>query len=227
MIQAALGPDPFRDLGSAGTDVVQPAIFAASQLAWQSIEHVAVDAVVGHSLGEIGALVAAGALPCDAGLELVVERGRVFQAAIEGIDGGMMAVSPRVGVDIEGLSVRHGVFIACDNADDQVVIAGKMQGLSKLEADLSILGVRVRDLRVAGPFHTPLMESALEGYARALSRVSFRDPDVLVLSSISLAPFTAANAVDNLLSAVTARVRWREALIELRRAGISKLLAVS
>ena len=91
----------------------------------------------GHSLGELGALVAAGVLSERAGLELVALRGRLMQQAGETAgDGGMIAL---LGADAaeraEEVAAPHGLSIANDNSPQQVVLSGPRAALPAAEAD--------------------------------------------------------------------------------------------
>src|SRR5207302_10399105 len=91
--EEAVGDDLFARVGE-GTAFAQPAIFCASLAGWRAIE-ATVDpvAVLGHSLGEFGALVAAGVLDPYGALKLVVVRGALMQGVEEGAGtGGMVAV---------------------------------------------------------------------------------------------------------------------------------------
>ena len=87
-----VGTDPFP-LAEEGTMYAQPAIFCASLAGWNAMGSPEGDFMAGHSLGELGALVAAGCLTERDGLELVALRGRLMQEAGERAgDGGMLAL---------------------------------------------------------------------------------------------------------------------------------------
>ena len=75
----------------------------------------------GHSLGEITALVAAGALDAPDGLRLVAARGRLMDEASE---GGMLAVRVRERAPVEEVAAETGLALANDNAPDQLVLSG-------------------------------------------------------------------------------------------------------
>jgi [acyl-carrier-protein] S-malonyltransferase len=90
-----VGEDPFLRVDD-GTRFAQPAIFCASLAGWAGLDEETrqqADYMAGHSLGELGALVAAGVLSERDGLELVALRGRLMQEAGETAgDGGMIAL---------------------------------------------------------------------------------------------------------------------------------------
>src|SRR3954449_3407644 len=85
-----VGADPFK-LAHERTDHAQPAIFVASMAGWREREVPDVVAMAGHSLGELSALAAAGAVAVDDALRLVVLRGKLMQDAAQGNGGGMVA----------------------------------------------------------------------------------------------------------------------------------------
>src|SRR3954447_23987561 len=86
-----LGDDPFR-LAHERTDYAQPAIFVASMAGWFERDVSEIVAMAGHSLGELSALAAAGALTVDDALRLVVLRGKLMQEAAQAAGGGMVAL---------------------------------------------------------------------------------------------------------------------------------------
>jgi malonyl CoA-acyl carrier protein transacylase len=126
---AAVGEDPFP-LADTGTRYAQPAIFCASLAGWAALGRPQGDFMAGHSLGELGALVAAGALTEKDGLELVALRGRLMQEAGEraaggGAGGGMVALLGAGAADeAPGLAEQHGLAEANDNSPQQVVLSG-------------------------------------------------------------------------------------------------------
>src|SRR4051812_9460084 len=117
-----VGPDLF-ERATDGTRWAQPAIYCAALAGAEELGTEA-DVMAGHSLGEITALVAAGALGADHGLRLVAARGRFMQeAADETGDGGMTAVRAREDNrdTIAEVAAANDVAIANDNAPGQLV----------------------------------------------------------------------------------------------------------
>ena len=126
---AEVGEDLF-ERAADGTRWAQPAIFCAA-LAGHKELGIEGDVMAGHSLGEITALVAAGAIKDEDGLRLVAARGRFMQEAAEETgDGSMTAVRAR-GEDareaISEVAAETGVAIANDNAPDQLVLSGAVE----------------------------------------------------------------------------------------------------
>jgi [acyl-carrier-protein] S-malonyltransferase len=189
------------------------------------VEYVPVTAVAGHSLGEYTALVAAGALPAEAGARLVVERGEAMQAAADAAPGTMAAV-----LGLEPDLVRRacegvdGAWPANDNAPGQVVIAGTPEGVEAAGAAAKELGAkRVMPLPVGGAFHSPLMAPAQSRLDTALHAAHFHDATVDVVANVDAAAHRTGFA-DLLSRQLVSPVRWRESLATLSAAGVTHYL---
>src|SRR3712207_2243272 len=122
---AHVGEDPFPRVEDS-TRFAQPAIFCASWAAWTALE-LEPAASAGHSLGEIAALAAAGALEVDDALRLVVLRGRLMAEA--DADGSMLALLGGTIADARAVADATGVSVANDNAPGQVVLSGSRAAL--------------------------------------------------------------------------------------------------
>jgi [acyl-carrier-protein] S-malonyltransferase len=215
-----VGDDPFARVDES-TAFAQPAIFCASLSAWTRLaDHVDPVAMAGHSLGELTALAAAGALDELDALKLVVLRGRLMAAAGAASGGGtMLAVLRGTPARAAALAARHGVTVANDNAPDQVVLSGARPALEGAGNDARAQGLRAMMLDVTGAFHSPQMAEAVEPFAAALAQVELRSPRVTVYSCASAAPFADPRA--ELARALTSPVRWRETLLAFAADGIT------
>ena len=185
-----VGPDLF-ERAADGTRWAQPAIYCAALAGARELD-VDADVMAGHSLGEITGLVEAGALGAEDGLRLVAARGRLMQEAAEETgDGGMTAVRARDDNRevIAEVAAANDVAIANDNAPDQLVLSGALDALDRVEAELSERGVRGKRLPVAGAFHSPLMEPAVEPFRTVVEGIEFAEPRVPVMSCVTARPF--------------------------------------
>ncbi len=176
-------------------------------------EAVEVVVVAGHSLGDLTALVVAGALSFEDGLHLVAERGAAMQQACDAQPGTMAAVLGLAPPAVEA-ALPPGVWTANDNAPSHVVVSGAVDAVGAAGPLLKEAGARrVLPLQVGGAFHTPLMAPARERLDAALQAVAFGPARVPVLSGASAAPFTDPRR--ELSAQLTARIRWRETLLAL------------
>lgn len=220
-VTAAVGEDPFPRV-EQGTEFAQPAIFAASLAGWESLGRPDGDFMAGHSLGELGALVAAGALAEPDAIELVVLRGRLMSQAGA---GGMLALLGSRAADRAGeLAEAHGLSVANDNSPQQVVLSGARESLPGAAKHAEELGLRAKELPVTGAFHSPMMAAAVPEFAVALADVSFRAPRVPVLSAVTAATFEDPRR--ELAQALTMSVRWREVVLALHDRGVEEFVEV-
>jgi [acyl-carrier-protein] S-malonyltransferase len=221
----AVGDDPFARAND-GTQFAQPAIFCASLAGWEALDRPQGDLLAGHSLGELGALVAAGALGESDALRLVALRGRLMHEAGESAgDGGMLALLGRGAAEhAAGVADAHGLSVANDNSPQQVVLSGAREALPAAAADAEELGLRAITLPVTGAFHSPMMASAAPEFAAALDRVDIAEPAVPVLSAVTAAPFDDIRA--RLVDALTNPVRWRETLLAMHELGAERFVEV-
>ncbi|MGH2862184.1 MAG: ACP S-malonyltransferase [Solirubrobacteraceae bacterium] len=220
-----VGEDPFARVGD-GTAYAQPAIFCASIAGWCQLDRPIHEFTAGHSLGEFGALVAAGVLSERAGLELVALRGRLMQQAGETAgDGGMIALlGGDAAARAEEVAAPHGLSIANDNSPQQVVLSGPRAALPAAEQTARALGLRAMILPVTGAFHSPMMASAVPEFERALAAVKLHPGHSTVISAVTAEPFDDVRA--GLADALTGPVRWRELLLGLYERGVTRFVEV-
>lgn len=208
------GDDPFA-LADQSTRFQQPALYCAALAAWEGLRDLRPVALAGHSLGEITALAAAGAIAPGDGLRLVAARGQLMEQAAAATDGGMMAV--RGGrAEVEPLVRGSGVALANDNSPRQVVLAGATADLDALD------GVRGKRLPVAGAFHSSLMQPAVEGFRAELRQIPFFEPQIPVMSCVTGQPFT--DVATQLEAALTSPVRWVDVLEGLHQRGVRRFV---
>src|SRR5215207_8426376 len=209
-----VGEDHFERM-SEGTAYAQPAVYCASIAGYERLGRPEPEYYAGHSLGEIGALAAAGAIDDADGLRIVVARGRVMEeAAVRSEPGGMLAV----GSDRDGaaaLAAEHGLTLANENSPQQFVLSGPLPAIEAAEAAAKGTGIRAKKLAVAGAFHTEAMASGVGPFRTALEEIDFREPDVPVVSSTS-ADFFGEDVRDALASSLTSPIRWTALLDRLR-----------
>jgi len=211
----AVDKDPFPRVEES-TRFAQPAIYCAALAGLERLGRPQADLYAGHSLGEITALAAAGALSDEDGLRLVTERGRLMDAAAAETEGGMLAIG--AGRDEAApIAERHGLAVANDNAPAQVVLSGPLSGIEGAEAEARDQELRVKRLPVAGAFHSPLMAEKVEPFLSFLRGLDLREPSAPVFSCVTAAPFD--DVPKRLSQALIEPVRWVEVLNALYDAG--------
>jgi [acyl-carrier-protein] S-malonyltransferase len=219
-VTALVGEDPFPRAGES-TRFAQPAIFCASLAGWDALG-LEPAAAAGHSLGELAALAAAGVLAREDALRLVVLRGELMADADD--VGSMLALVGASQEDAEAVAAEAGVTVANDNAPGQVVLSGPRDKLARAEELAKERGRRALPLDVAGAFHSPSMEPAVQPFRAALDETELHDAAFPVFSCASTQPFADVRA--ELAAALTKPVRWRETVLALHEAGARRFVEV-
>lgn len=223
---AEVGADPF-ELVDEGTAYAQPAIVCASLAGWAQAGAPDASYLAGHSLGELSALAAGGAISSEDAVHLAVVRGRLMQEAGSRSPGGMMALLGD-GDEARAAVAAGDASIANDNGPTQLVVAGPKDALDATAREAKARGVRTMRLAVRGAFHSPAIRSAVAPYRAALEGIEISPPALPVFSSSTASPFgaRAPGIREQLAAALVRPVRWRETLLELRSLGVDRFLEV-
>ena len=209
------------------TAYTQPAILLVSIIAYKLFQHkhdVKPALLLGHSLGEISALCAAGAIDYLDAVELVHKRGTLMQAACEGIEAGMMAI---VGLDDESVAnicrdarnkENKSVWPANYNQDGQLVIAGLKPDLSSLEETFKAAGAkRALLLNMSVASHCPLLASAQAPLKAELERM-LQDPFVApVISNVTAKAYeTKQQALELVTEQLVRPVLYKQSIVAIK-----------
>ncbi len=169
------------------TDNAQLATFALSMVGYLDLvdQGVRPRYLLGHSLGEYGALVASGLLTLEEGARLISVRGRAMARAALHQDGTMVALMGAGPGAREALDDLENVWVANINGSDQIVVSGTRAALGELVATHRALGWRrASPLAVGGAFHSPLMSSAQVELDRALAQANWGTTDQVIISNV-------------------------------------------
>jgi len=210
----------------AQTQYTQPCLFTISAILTDMLhlQDQQPDLVAGHSLGEYSALYAVGVLTFADGLRLVKERSLLMAQST----GGKMTAL--IGFDRQKLhdllAAQPEVVIANDNSPEQVVISGTAIAVDTVVQNLG--AKRAVPLPVSGAFHSPMMAEAQAKLAEVIASTQFHAPrSPVLLNSEPSTPLTKAALIkEQLLSQITAPVRWREIGLYLQNAGFEEVWEV-
>ena len=206
------------------TKVTQPAVFLHSVIL-AKVLGVEPIAVAGHSLGEFSALVVAGALSFEDGLQLVAKRAMAMQRACEIEQGTMAAVLRLSDETIEEICEGvEGVVVAANyNCPGQLVISGAVAAVTEACEKLKAAGARrALILPVGGAFHSPLMEPARKELAEAIEAADFKTPICPIYQDVDALPHTSPDEIKaNLIAQLTAPVRWTQIVERMTADGIA------
>ena len=209
------------------TKVTQPAVFLHSVISAVCLgEEFAPAMVAGHSLGELSALVAAGAISFEDGVRLVSARALAMQKACEAAPGTMAAVIGLPDEKIEEIcaevSAEGNVVVAANyNCPGQLVISGNVDAINTACEKLKAAGAkRALPLKVGGAFHSPLMQPAKEELEEAIKATTFSEPKCPVYQNVDAQPHTNPEEIKaNLIAQLTSSVRWTASVQNMIAAG--------
>ncbi|EEI94248.1 [acyl-carrier-protein] S-malonyltransferase [Sphingobacterium spiritivorum ATCC 33300] len=213
------------------TKVTQPAIFLHSVILAKALgENFKPDMVAGHSLGEFSALVAAGALTFEDGLQLVAKRANAMQKATEIEPSAMAAILGLEDAIVEETcaKVEETVVAANFNCPGQVVISGTVAGVDKAcELLLAAGAKRALKLNVGGAFHSPLMEPARVELQAAIEAVDIKSPVCPIYQNVDAKPQTDPAVIkENLIAQLTGAVRWTQTVQHILSDGAEAFVEV-
>lgn len=178
------------------SDNSQIAITAASLALMAALKdkNIEPSAAMGFSLGEFPALYAAGVLSFEDVVKVVRQRGLIMQKVCEEIaaknEGHAPGMTAVLGLPPEKVKeIASGIkdaYAANMNSVKQTVVSGTFDALAAVEKAASEAGARraVR-LKVAGPFHSPLMQDAAVEFEKAIADVNFNDPKIKLFSNVT------------------------------------------
>lgn len=186
--------------------------------------------VAGHSLGEYSALAAVGALSITDTAKLLRIRGNAMQAAVPAGQGAMAALLGAewdLAVEIaKEASQGECCDVANDNGGGQVVLSGHRNAIDRACVIAKEKGVkRAILLPVSAPFHSSLMQPAAEAMQAALAGAMISVPKVPVVANVTAEAVSDPEAIRrNLVSQVTGSVRWRESMLWMGEAGVTRFV---
>ena len=210
----------------------QPALYVHSIAAYRTFTHLYPDlkpaSMAGHSLGELSALAAAGALSFADGLRLVRKRGELMKHAGTLTPGGMAAI---LGLDIptldqvcaEASTSDEIVQVANDNCPGQVVISGAKAAVERAVAGAKAAGAkRALPLAVSIAAHSPLMGAIQAEWNEAVQAANFSDAQIPVVGNAYAATLgDEAAARADIIEQMQSRVRWTDSVKLLSAQGIT------
>ncbi len=219
------------------TDIAQPAILTvtmASIAAMKESGDIKTDKIAfsaGLSLGEYSALCFAGAIELEDAVRLVRNRGQYMQQACDEQPGAMLSL---MGADVETAqriceksSESGRIGIANLNCPGQVVISGEVAAIDEAEKIAAEFGAkRAIRLKVAGAFHSALMQGAGDKLARDLAQVDFKVPRVPTLANAAGQPHpdSADGIRENLRRQVSGSVYWEKCVRWIQDKGVTNFV---
>ena len=205
------------------TDISQPAIYVTSIASFAAaraaglIDSSMIAGYAGLSLGEYTALHLAGVFGFEEGLKLVVARGRFMQEAAVASPSGMVAILGADEAQVDQLckdSAGGEVLVPANlNAPGQIVVSGSTGACQRVLQAAESAGFKAMSIKVAGAFHSPLMQPAADRMAGELERVAFQSPAVPVYSNVTAQPHGDPSSIKRLLvDQIISPVQWERTM---------------
>lgn len=213
------------------TRVTQPAIFLHSVILAAVLgKNFNPSMVAGHSLGELSALVASGALSFEQGLTLVAGRARAMQKACELTPSTMAAILGMDDAVVEEVcrEIPGTVVPANYNSPGQIVISGTVESVDAAIELLKARGAkRAIPLAVSGGFHSPCMEPARAELEAAIKVAQFSTPRCPVYQNATAKPSADPEVIKaNLIAQLTSPVRWTQSVQNMIADGATEFTEV-
>jgi malonyl CoA-acyl carrier protein transacylase len=211
------------------TQYTQPALFTVSAMAYYHMIHKTgerPDYVIGHSLGEYNALLAAGVFDFETGLALVAERGRLMS---QEKNGAMAAVLNTDSDNVERILRDNGldsIDIANYNSNVQTVISGPSDDIDRAESVFTDSGCRFVRLNVSAAFHSRYMSGAHQKFCSYIRNVHFEPPSVPVISNVTARPYSSneSEIKKKLEDQLDSSVRWLDTICYLLSEGADEFV---
>ena len=183
------------------------------------------DYVAGHSLGEYSALVAAGAISLEDGLQLVRRRGELMQQFRAEAMAAILGMDP---VAVTAVAADAGVDVANFNAPDQTTISGAHHAIEQAMELAKERGTkRAILLPVSAAFHSTLMKGAEEGMRPYLMAVPMDPPDVPLVANVDAAILAETDDIrQELINQICGSVRWVDVVKTLSQEGVTRYVEI-
>ena len=212
------------------SNICQPAIFVTSYAAYLTLQKrkaVNFSCAAGLSLGEWGALSAAGVLDFESTLKVLEARGRFMQEACEAEPSGMIAIVGASAEQLASLCEKSSCTVANYNSDAQQVLSGSKDAIASAVAIAKELGIkRALPLATAGAFHSKFMAPAREKLASVLDGIEFKAPKIPVLSNITGKPHSSDPGEIRalMLEQVTGTTNWAADVVCAKSLGCDRFI---
>ena len=212
----------------------QPALVTAGYACLQAAREIAGNKlaspsfVAGHSLGEYTALLAAGVFDFTTAVRLARERGRLMHEAGRKQPGAMSAIMGLDEAKLAEVCKTSDTVMANINSSGQIVISGPAENIKKaMELATAAGASRAVPLQVSGAFHSPLMQTAVEGMTKYLEAAAFKKPSLPVIGNVTALPLaTPEDVKTELKKQLTSPVQWIRTIEYMSRQGVTEFIEI-
>ncbi|MNG54024.1 Polyketide biosynthesis malonyl CoA-acyl carrier protein transacylase BaeC [compost metagenome] len=212
--------DPDGELNK--TQYTQPAIYVVNALSYYKKRQetgIQPDFVLGHSLGEFNALLAAECFDFATGLKLVKKRGELMAQAA---GGGMAAVLGLSEAKLRAFLTEKKldtIDLANFNTPSQIVISGQRDDVTKAVTEFEQSGMRCVPLNTSGAFHSRLMRGSMDKFESYLQNFQFSALKIPVIANTTARPYDDDTLLTCLAQQIASPVRWTASIQYLMSLG--------
>jgi [acyl-carrier-protein] S-malonyltransferase len=207
----------------------QPCLFCVGLGAAQALKEAEIEAdmVAGFSLGEIPALTYAGVFSLQSGFDFVCKRAEIMQRAAEERQSSMAAILKLENSKVEELCAKYQEVYAVNyNCPGQLVVAGDVEEMEELKADVKAAGGRAIPLAVSAAFHSPFMDQAAEQLKEVLEEYTLHKPQLDVYANYTAGLYEEKNIRQLLYAQINHPVKWQQTIENMIEAGADTFIEV-
>ena len=201
------------------TQFTQPALYVVNALSYYKLLEDGEDKpdfVIGHSLGEFNALLAAECFSFADGLRLVKKRGELMSKAS---GGGMAAITNGSAEQIKQVLADNAlsdIDMANYNTLAQTVISGPQDAIEGCKDLFVEAGMKFHPLATSGAFHSRHMKESEQAFGEYLAQIDLQAPTIPVVANVTALPYENDNLVETLSSQISSSVRWVDTVCYLK-----------
>lgn len=207
------------------TNFTQPALYVINSMYYfkhKLDSNIKPEYVLGHSLGEYNAYLAANIFDFATGLRLVQKRGELM-SRVKG--GAMAAIIGPTGEEVTSILHHSGIqniSIANFNSYTQTVISGQQKEILESKKIFENNNAIFFPLNVSGAFHSPFMNEVQAEFAQYIEQIKFNSPQIPVIANITGAPLSPEDVSINLVEQLTHPVKWLQSILWLKSKNVSR-----
>lgn len=201
------------------TNICQPALYVHGYSIYKILESQnklpELTAALGLSLGELTALATAQVFDFETGLRIVAERGRLMQEACQTTNGSMASLIGGTPELVKELCQQCDVDIANINCPGQIVISGETQKIEQACTQATQMPFsRIIPLKVAGAYHSRLMQPAATQFQKFLTNIPFQTPQITILTNTTGQTIHSPEKIKQALTQqITSPVLWETCML--------------
>ena len=212
------------------TKYTQPAIFIISSIAYNVYKEKGEKPVfcAGHSVGEITALYASGALKFKEALSFIQERAESMEYASKINPGKMLALIKPSKEHIKNIIKKDpSISIANINSANQIILSGSVKSIDSIIPFCREIKVRAIPLPVSGAFHSNLMKPASDSLLKTLNQLNLTDSMMPIYQNINALPENQKDTLrENLKEQITSSVQWKDTIDNMIKDGATRFIEI-